>query len=178
MISAPEQILTQRLILRKPRKGDGLLVYERYAQDAEVRRFLLFPPPEGVQDSEAFITRCLKVWAEGRAFPYAIESKADGRFLGMVEIRMDAFKADIGYVLAREEWGQGYASEAAKAIVDWALSQKEIYRVWAFCDVENLASAHVMEKAGMQREGILRRFAMHPNTSPEPRDVFIYAKVK
>ena len=178
MFSAPEQIQTERLTLRKPRGGDGKLVFERYASDPEVRRFLLFPPPKGPEDSEAFIIRCLKVWRDGSAFPYAIERREDGAFLGMVEIRMDGFRADIGYVIAREAWGQGYASEAAKALVDWALAQEQIYRVWAFCDVENKASARVMEKAGMQFEGVMKRFAIHPNISPEPRDVLLYAKVK
>lgn len=178
MISAPEQILTARLTLRKPRPEDAALIYERYAQDAEVRRFLLFPPPKEVADTESFLVRCLKVWEAGSAFPYVIERKEDGRLMGMVEIRMDGFQADIGYVLERAEWGRGYTSEAAKAIVDWALGLEEIVRVWAICDTENLASARVMEKAGMHHESLLRRYLIHPNLSPEPRDVFMYSKVK
>ena len=178
MISAPKQIHTERLTLRKPRESDAALIYEGYAQDPEVRRFLLFPPPNGVEDSQSFISRCLKVWAKGLAFPYVIERKSDERLMGMVEIRIDRYQGDIGYVLESKHWGQGYTSEATKALVDWALSQDEIVRVWAICDTENLASARVMEKAGMQREGILRRYLVHPNLSDEPRDVFMYAKVK
>jgi hypothetical protein len=53
-----------------------------------------------------------------------------------------------------------------------------IFRVWALCDVDNLASARVMEKVGMQREGILRRWILHPNLSDEPRDVYCYSVVK
>jgi RimJ/RimL family protein N-acetyltransferase len=56
--------------------------------------------------------------------------------------------------------------------------QNAIYRVWATCDVENLASAHVLEKAGMQKEGILRRYILHPNISPEPRDSYCYSVIK
>ena len=178
MISAPEQIPTERLTLRKPRPEDAALIYERYAQDPEVRRFLLFPAPKGVADSEAFIARCLKVWAKGLAFPYVIERTEDERLMGMVEIRIDRYQGDIGFVLERKHWGQGYTSEASKALVDWALGLDEIVRVWAICDTENVASARVMEKAGMQREGILRRYLVHPNLSDEPRDVFMYAKVK
>jgi RimJ/RimL family protein N-acetyltransferase len=178
MISAPEEILTERMLLRKPRLSDGQLVYDRYASNSEVRRFLLFPPPKGVQDSNEFIERCLSVWKEGTAFPYAIERSGDGEFLGMVEIRMEGHKADIGYVIARDAWGQGYASEAAKALVDWALEQKNIYRVWAFCDAENKASARVMEKAGLEYEGRLKRYIVHPNISSEPRDALVYAKTK
>ncbi len=66
-------------------------------------------------------------------------------------------------------------TEAVKAIVDWVLKQESIHRVWAFCDVENLASARVLEKVGMQREGVLRRWMIHPNVSDEPRDCYCYA---
>ena len=66
-------------------------------------------------------------------------------------------------------------TEAARVIVDWVLKQEGIYRVWAFCDVENLASARVLEKVGMQKEGVLRRWMIHPNVSDEPRDCYCYA---
>ena len=68
--------------------------------------------------------------------------------------------------------------DAANAVVEWALAQPEIYRVWAVCDVDNLASARVLEKIGMQCEGLLRRYILHPNISEAPRDCWCYAKVK
>ncbi len=55
---------------------------------------------------------------------------------------------------------------------------EDTYRVFATCDVGNLASARVMEKAGMLREGLLRRYGFHPGVSDEPRDSYIYAIVK
>jgi RimJ/RimL family protein N-acetyltransferase len=56
--------------------------------------------------------------------------------------------------------------------------QNTIYRVWATCDVENFACAGVLIKAGMLKEGILRRYILHPNISPEPRDSYCYSVVK
>ena len=53
-----------------------------------------------------------------------------------------------------------------------------IFRIWAVCDLDNFASARVLEKAGMQREGVLRRYILHPNISSEPRDVYCYATVR
>ncbi|MGH6943752.1 MAG: GNAT family N-acetyltransferase, partial [Geminicoccaceae bacterium] len=82
------------------------------------------------------------------------------------------------YVLARPFWGRGYMTEAVRALIRAALADPWIFRVWAFCDVENLASARVMEKAGMSFEGRLRRWTVHPNVGPEPRDVLCYAKVR
>jgi len=68
--------------------------------------------------------------------------------------------------------------EAVRAIIDLAFVSPAIYRVWAVTDVENFASARVMEKAGMVREGRLARYIMHPNISDEPRDVYCYAITK
>jgi [ribosomal protein S5]-alanine N-acetyltransferase len=86
----------------------------------------------------------------------------------MIEIRINQYKADLGYVLVKLKWGKGYMPEAMQALIDWALGQNEIYRVWAICDVENVASARVMEKVGMQKEGVLRRWLIHPNIAKEP----------
>jgi RimJ/RimL family protein N-acetyltransferase len=69
-------------------------------------------------------------------------------------------------------------TEAVKGLIAWALKQQHIYRIWAVCDVDNVASARVMEKAGMVREGTLRRWSVHPNISREPRDSYCYAIVK
>ncbi len=96
----------------------------------------------------------------------------------MITVRADAHRWELGYVLARSNWGKGYMTEAVKGLVHWAFQQPAIFRVWAVCDVDNLASARVMEKAGMKREGTLRRWSVHPNVSDEPRDSYCYAIVK
>ncbi len=69
-------------------------------------------------------------------------------------------------------------TEALGGIIDWWKGQPSLYRLWAVCDVENMGSARVMEKAGMQLEGRLRRAILHPASSPEPRDFYIYSIVK
>jgi len=84
----------------------------------------------------------------------------------------------MGYIIGREYWGRGYMTEVVRAVSDWVLAQPEIHRVWAMCDVDNLASARVMEKSGMEREGRLRRWTVHPNTGPAPRDFWCYSRVK
>ncbi len=64
-----------------------------------------------------------------------------------------ATEADIGYELAGAQWGQGYATEAARALVHFGFTRLRVHRIWAACVAENSASAHVMEKLGMQLEG-------------------------
>jgi RimJ/RimL family protein N-acetyltransferase len=84
----------------------------------------------------------------------------------------------VGYVLGRLYWNHGFTTEALKAVNSWCLAQKNVYRVQAFHDVANPASGRVMEKAGMQREGLLRRWHVAPNISSEPRDCIMWSLVK
>jgi len=84
----------------------------------------------------------------------------------------------VGYVIARAYWGNGYMPEATRAIIEWAFQQPTIYRVYATTDVENVASQRVLEKVGMQREGLLRKHIIHPNISAIPRDSYMYAITK
>jgi hypothetical protein len=80
---------------------------------------------------------------------------------------------DCGYVLARRWWRQGLMTEVLTEIAAWALRQPSMFRIGAMCDVENIGSARVLEKAGFVREGVLHRWLVHPNISDEPRDCLV-----
>jgi len=89
--------------------------------------------------------------------------------------RDNPFCFHLGYVLERDSWNKGLVTEAARPIVEWVKDQPEIFRLYAVCDVENPASARVMEKLKLRYEGLLRRALVHVNASPEPRDVHCFA---
>lgn len=174
----PDEFETQRLVLRKPSLDDAFAIFEGYASDLVVTKYLTWRPHADIGATRAFLQRCLKVWEDGSGFPWVIMLKESNALIGMIEIRVAHHTADFGYVIAQPYWGRGFATEAARVVVGWALSQSKVYRVWAICDLENIASARVMEKVGMQREGILRRYIVHPNVSAEPRDCFCYSVVR
>jgi RimJ/RimL family protein N-acetyltransferase len=174
----PEILYTERLRLRPPGLSDAAAIFHAYAQDAEVTRYVQWRPHSGIQETEQYLTECVAGWGNGSRFPWVIALKEGGELIGMVEVRVNGFKADVGYVVARPFWGRGFATEALRPVVEWALSQESMYRVWALCDAENAASARVLEKVGMTREGLLRRYMLHPNVSDEPRDSYCYARVK
>jgi ribosomal-protein-alanine N-acetyltransferase len=166
---------TSRLLLRRPALGDALAIFERYARDPVVTQYLMWRPHSEISQTEPFIQRCLRAWETGDAFPYVIALQGQRDAIGMIDLRTQGHKAEIGYVLAREYWGRGYMTEAAQALSGWAFAQPAIYRVWALCDVENTGSARMLEKIGMQREGVLRRWIIHPNVIDGPRDCYCYA---
>ena len=174
----PEVIATERLVLRRPRLSDADDIFDNYAADPEVTRYVTWPPYTVRSEVAPFLQSRLARWDSGEEFSWVITRPREGRVIGMIACRVCDHAVDIGYVLSRHFWNRGYVTEAASAIVDWAINLESVYRVWAVCDVENKASARVLEKIGMQREGILRRYIVHPNVSPEPRDCFVYSTIR
>lgn len=177
-MTPPENFQTERLILRVPVVADARAVFEEYARDSAVTKYLAWRPHRSIGDAAEFLTKCFFMRQENIAFPYAITLRDSEKLIGMIELRFEESRLDIGYVLAAPYWNLGYMTEAVRAVIAWGLNQKEIYRVWAYCDTENLPSARVLEKAGMQREGILRRWMILPNLSDSPRDCYAYSIVK
>lgn len=178
MALLPEQIDTRRLRLRVPRAEDAAAIFAAYAQDPEVCRFMVWAPHDDLEVTRQFIGRCLQGWAAGTPLPWVIEDPATRDAIGMLEARVQSTTIDMGYVLARSRWGSGLMPEAIGAVADACLARPEVYRVQAVCDVENRASARALEKSGFLKEGRLERYGIHPNVSPEPRAVFMYARVR
>ena len=169
---------TSRLMLRRPRMSDADDIFDSYAADPEVTRYVTWRPYQDRSEVAPFLQSQLARWDSGDEFSWAIIRPPEDRVIGMIACRVREHAADIGYVLSRNLWGAGYMTEAAKAVVEWAINLSSVYRVWAVCDCENKASARVLEKVGMQREGILRRYIVHPNVSAEPRDCSVYSKIR
>ncbi len=178
MITAPEQMMTSRLILRKPVRGDAGDIFSSYAQDPEVTRFLMQRSDGSLREVEQFLDRTLANWETASAYAWAMLLRANGALIGMIEARVDAYMVNISYVIGRAHWNNGFATEAVRALCAWTDAQPEVFRVWAVCAVDNPASARVLEKAGMTREGILRRWAVFPNIDGTPRDCYSYSLVR
>jgi RimJ/RimL family protein N-acetyltransferase len=174
----PEQIETERLVLRKPLPDDAPILFSAYMQDPQVTRYTTWRPHQQVQETESFIENSIAAWESETRFPMVITLKEEDVPFGMIDFHIRGCTVGFGYVIARSHQHKGYATEAARAMIHWAFQQPAIYRVNASTDVENIASQRVLEKAGMLREGLLRKYIVHPNISDIPRDSYIYAIVK
>ena len=170
-------ILTDRLRLVTPTLDAAEEIFARYGQDATVSRYMSWVPHRSLDDTIGFLTRLMSDNAEGRSYSFLIRCRTSGELLGSVGGAIDRHRMQFGYCLARPAWGQGYATEAATSFVNAALRLPGLWRVQAFCDTENTASARVLEKSGLKHEGTLRRYMTLPNMGSEPRDMHCYAKV-
>jgi RimJ/RimL family protein N-acetyltransferase len=173
-VKLPEEMLTERLRLRPPSSDDAESIFSRYARDPEVCRYMLWPAHRSVNDTYAWLN---SIGGEGPAVRLLFD-RASGELLGSIGGKADGTRVEFGYCLARDAWGSGLATEAARAFVAAVLQNESIWRIQAFCDVENRASARVLEKTGFTLEGTLRRYMVMPNLSDAPRDMLCYAKVR
>lgn len=172
----PEVLFTDRLRLRRLVQSDVRDVLA-YASDPEVARFMTFPQASGEADVAPYLDSIQSAMDAGSEFHWAIERIGETGLVGVVSLRhLHGF--EMGYVLDRAHWGLGYMPEAASALISWAWVETDEVRVWATCDIENTKSASVMKKIGMTEEGVLRRWATHPNISLVPRDCLIFGIVR
>ena len=170
----PEMFSTARSILRPVQVEDAAAIFNSYGQDAEVTRYLTWRPHTSIEDTDSFVQMCLRAHTSQT---YMIVAKATGEVIGVFDLRMPGkMRVEFGYALARPHWGQGLMTEALVEVTSWALNQPSIWRIGAVA--EHIGSIRVMEKAGLQREGILRRWLVHPNTSDDPRDCVSYAATR
>jgi [ribosomal protein S5]-alanine N-acetyltransferase len=175
----PSDLETERLALRAPDPADADRLFAHYTSDSEIVRYLPWQRHRAVEETRALIEQCAlaSVTRNGHLLVIVRREKLDCP-IGLLHLSGGVHSVSLGFGLVRQHWGHGYGSEVVSMAVTWLLRQPGVWRVWAYCDIANLASARVLEQAGLSYEGTLRRYAVHPNLSPEPRDCRLYARVR
>jgi RimJ/RimL family protein N-acetyltransferase len=151
-------LATPRLTLREFSAEDFAAV-DAYGSDPQVTRWTVFGP-NSERDTRGFLQQARVSRAERprRNFDLAVTLSGDGRLIGGCGLRRTDVvgEAFIGYVLRRDAWGRGYATEAARALLAFGFERLGLRRIFADCHPANMASWRVMEKLGMRREGHFR----------------------
>lgn len=171
----PDVIETERLRLRPARLDDAPGLFEAYAGDARVTHYLTWRPNASVDEVRAFLAGLVERTAAMAETTWILEMAGDPAPIGMLSARTGSHGVEVGYVLAEEHWGRGLMTEALRAVVALAQQEPTVFRIWAYRDVDHPASGRVLEKAGLAREAVLRRWVVHPNLSDEPRDAVIHS---
>ena len=168
-------IETERLVLRAPRLNDVQAIFDRYASDPEVARYLAWPRHTALAETRAFVKFSSDLWARWSVGPMVAISREDGALLGGSGLMIETPEhASTGYVFARDAWGKGYATECLRAMLDVAL-KVGVQRVTAECHAGHAASRHVLDKCGFQQEPTTRQMVF-PNLSSEPQDVLLFSR--
>jgi len=163
----PESIETQRLLLRKPQLEDAEAIFARWASDPEATRYLSWSRHQSLADTVGFLHLSDDEWSRWPAGPYLVECRQTGVLIGSSGFAFEAAnRAGVGYVLSRDAWGLGYATEMVRALVKEARTIAPL-NLFAVCHPDNTASMRVLEKCGFMREGVLSAHARFPNLCPD-----------
>lgn len=166
-------LIGPRAMLRAPRLDDADMLFERIASDPEVTRYLSWSPHPNVAETRRVITELFNV---GDEQTWLIELPESGPVGLCGWRRPQPHSIEFGYCLGRRWWRQGLMSEVLPLLIEQAQSDPAVYRVYAYCHVDNIGSARVLEHSGLALEGRLVRYGMFPNISAEPQDCLMFAK--
>lgn len=154
----PVKLRTERLVLRWLEPADAAAQFAVFS-DPEVMRYWSSAPWTEIAQAEGAIEQALEGYRNGHSLRFGIELAATGELIGNVTLY--AFytmnrRCEIGYILGRKHWGQGYAAEALTAAIEHGFAQLDLNRIEADIDPRNAASGKVLERLGFQREGFMR----------------------
>jgi RimJ/RimL family protein N-acetyltransferase len=174
----PPALATERLVLRELRPGDAAAVAAG-AGDRRVAAFLIqVPSPYPIALARRWVVHRIEWWDQGRGVTLAVTLRdAPDMLLGTVSLRRYARdrRAELGYWLAQPAWGHGFATEAARAVIDFGFSGLGLARIYAQVIADNRASLRVLDKLGMVNEGVKRQ---HVHKARRLHDVVLYGLLR
>jgi [ribosomal protein S5]-alanine N-acetyltransferase len=166
--------LDGRLCTVRSWRADDVAALVVHANDAEVARQLRdrFPHPYTPADAVAFIRHAVEEASGNLAID--VDGEAAGA-IGFVPGRdIERYSAEIGYWLGRRYWGRGIASDALRTLTEHLFREQHLLRLFALPFAGNTASIRVLEKAGYEREGLLRSSSVKQGA---PKDQYMYARI-
>ena len=153
-------IETERLILRRFELADAEAIFYNWASDAEVTKFLMWPPHKTIDDSLDWCVFNINAYTDKSYYSWVIVPKSIGEPIGSISVvKMDdkISMMHIGYCIGKQWWHQGYTSEALNGVVKFLFEQVGVNRIESRHDPRNPNSGKVMQKAGLVYEGLHRQ---------------------
>jgi len=168
---------TERLILRRYELEDAVRAHILAGEKEIIETTLAIPYPYLLEHAESWIQQHPKLIENGAAYPFAVVMKAGNVLIGTMTLRIDKQhnKGELAYWIGKDYWGKGYATEAAKRVMDFGFFELNLNRIWAPAMSKNWASTQVMKKIGMTYEGTLKQDILKWGTY---EDVDIYGILK
>lgn len=167
---------TERLILRKFNVNDAQKMFDNWATNSNVTKFLTWQPHANVEVTKAVLNDWISKYNEENFYQWAIVIKDKNEPIGslsVVRINEDVNETEIGYCIGEQWWGQGFTAEAFKRVIDFLFNEVGVKRICAKHDVNNPNSGKVMVKCGLKHEGILKRAGK--NNDNNACDLAIYS---
>jgi RimJ/RimL family protein N-acetyltransferase len=164
----PDPPLTDGVVLLRPFRSEDVPRIVEACRDPEIPRWTRVPDSYTEADGREFVRLSAEWWAEGSAATFAVTDSSSGDLVASIGLHgISEAKAEVGYWAAPWARGRGVASRALGLVSVWGLRELGLARIELLADVANVASQRVAEKAGFQREGVLRSYRELKGARPD-----------
>jgi ribosomal-protein-alanine N-acetyltransferase len=174
MLDLPDKIESERILLERLRYEFAEEIFFAYASKPEATKYVSWPTHRGIDDTRDYLKSAIAGWKEGTDYAYAIRVKPSGQLIGSIGCINEGGKVQFGYILSPSYWNRGMATEACQLLLPALRRQKEIYRIWTFTDVDNVASQRVLLKCGLVEEARLTGWYRFINQNDTPQDCILF----
>ena len=155
-----KELETERLILRKFTLDDAKDMFNNYGSDSDTSKYLVWDTHKNIEDSISYIKDVLEKYKKDNFYCWGVVLKSDNVLIGaisVIDLDVKNQTAEIGYCYGSKWWGNGYATESFKRVIQFLFDEVGIETIYADHCLSNLASGKVMGKCGLKKEGILRK---------------------
>ena len=169
------KIETNRLILRRFERNDAQSVFENWLSDERVTDNRINAAHKQISETVERVIKIVNDYHRIDFCYWAIEMKSSGDLIGEIDLYNFDFateNCEVSYSLGYKWWNKGYGTEALKAIVDFAFIQMNVHKISAAHNIDNPASGRIMQKAGMEQEGLIKH--MIRNSKNQYKDCAVY----
>jgi RimJ/RimL family protein N-acetyltransferase len=164
----PDPPLNDGVVLLRPFRGEDVPRIVEACRDPEIPRWTRVPDGYTEEDGREFLLLAEEWWAEGSAATFAVTDAPTADLVGSIGLHgISDAKAEVGYWVAPWARGRGVATGALRLVAAWGLRELGLARIELLADVGNVASQRVAEKAGFQREGVLRSYRELKGSRPD-----------
>lgn len=173
-------IETERLRLRKFTLDDVDNMYDNWASDPETSKMMPWDVHETKDVTKKVVTSWIEEYEDPFKYNWIVELKENNEPIGsitVVKVSNRDETCEIGYCYGPKYWGNGYATEALRAVIEYLINDVGFRLVEAKHISDNPASGRVMQKAGMKKDTVLRLRAINKSTK-EVNDLIIYSIIK
>lgn len=174
MLLLPQEIETDRLVLKRLKYEDAEEIFYAYASKPEATRFVSWPTHQQVSDTNKYLSYAVPAWKAQLEFNFTIRLQTSNRLIGSIGCVNDEGKVQFGYILSPSMWNNGYATEACRGFLGQVSQLAFVYRIWTFVDAENLSSLAVLKKCGLIEEAKLEKWYRFVNQANQPKDCIFF----
>lgn len=173
-LDLPDKIRTERLLIQRLMYEDAEEIFYAYASKPEATKYLSWRTHQSIRDTQDFLRSSRIGWSSGTDYSFSIRLIGTNRLVGSFGTVNEDGKLQFGYVLSPVQWGNGYATEVVRKMMEIFRVQTGVFRIGTFVDVANVASQRVLIRSGLIEEARLPEWFRFVNQENEPRDCILY----